>query len=153
MDIISLIAATLVLGIIFIAGLRERMVNIPRWFADPPSSFEIIRQQAGPAAKFWIPVQIIFLITLITAFITNWKYTEVRSYLLLGTLCFVIVVILTTTYFVKEIMAFSRIPVTGEATPELLKRADRWFKTTIIRNIVQGIALRFFTIACIKGYR
>jgi hypothetical protein len=153
MNSLSLIAATVMLAVIFTAGVRERLVNIPQWFADPPSSFEIIRQQASSAAKFWIPVQIMFIIALITAFVTNWKCADVRFYLLLGTVCFLIVIILTATYYVREIMDFSKIPPTDEATPELLRRAELWYKTTVIRNILQGIALILFVISCIKSYR
>jgi hypothetical protein len=150
---ISLLIATLTLGVIFIVGIRERIVNMPQWFADPPASFELIRKQAPPATRFWIPVQIIFLVALILAFITNWKYQEVRFMMILGTTAFLLVIVLTAAFYVKEIMAFSKMPVDAPVTEDLLKRANTWFRTTIIRNIIQGVALVFFIVAVIKHFR
>jgi hypothetical protein len=150
---ISLLMATLTLGVIFIAGVRERIVNIPRWFADPPVSFELIRKQAPAAARFWIPVQIIFLVSLITAFITNWRYQDVRLMMIFGTAAFLIVIVLTAAFYVKEIMAFSKIPVDAPATETLLKRANTWFRTTVIRNIIQGVALVFFIVTVIEHFK
>ncbi|GAB3551030.1 hypothetical protein [Spirosoma fluminis] len=63
---------------------------------------------------------------------------------------FLLVIILTASYYVREIMAFQRIPATAPATPELLKRANRWYQTTIIRNILQGVALGFMVWALIE---
>jgi hypothetical protein len=150
---ISLLIATLTLGVIFIAGIRERVVNMPQWFADPPASFELIRKQAPAATRFWIPVQIIFLVALILAFISNWKYQEVRFMMILGTTAFLLVIVLTAAFYVKEVMAFSKMPVDAPVTEDLLKRANTWFRTTIIRNIIQGVALVFFIVAVIKHFR
>ena len=149
----SLVIATLVLGVIFIAGVRERVVNIPQWFANPPASFELIRKQAPAAARFWIPVQIIFLVALVLAFITNWKHHDVRLMMFFGTAAFLLVIVLTAAFYVKEVMAFSKMPVDAPLTEDLLKRANTWFRTTIIRNIIQGLALVFFIIAVIKQFK
>ena len=150
---IWLIAATSTLAVIFVAGIRERILNIPRWFSNPPSSFELIRQQAPAAQRFWIPLQIVFMITLISAFITNWKTYDIRLMLILGTTAFFIVIALTAAYYVKEIMAFSKMPVDAPVTNELLIRARRWYRTTISRNIIQGIALLLFILATIKSFQ
>ena len=153
MNSITLIAVTLTLAVIFLAGLRERLINIPRWFANPPSSFELIRQQAPAAMRFWIPVQIIFIVTLIAAFVVNWEIRDVRLMLIFGTAAFFVVIALTGIYYVKEIMAFSKMPPDAPVTDELLKRAHRWYSTTVSRNIIQGIALLFFILATIKYFQ
>ncbi len=141
------------LGVIFIAGVRERVVNIPQWFADPPASFELIRKQAPAAARFWIPVQIVFLVALVFAFITNWKHHDVRLMMIFGTSAFLLVIVLTAAFYVKEVMAFSKMPVDAPLTEDLLKRANTWFRTTIIRNIIQGVALVFFIVAVMKHFK
>lgn len=149
---ISLIAATLALAVIFIAGVRERVLNIPRWFANPPSSFELIRRQAPAAARFWIPAQLVFLATLIFAFVVNWQLRDVRLMLMLGTAAFLAAIVLTAAYYVKEIMAFSKMPPDAPVTDELLKRAHTWYSTTISRNIIQGVALICFILATLKYF-
>lgn len=150
---ISLVIATLMLGVIFVAGVRERVVNIPQWFADPPASFELIRKQAPAATRFWIPVQIIFLVALVLAFISNWKHHDVRLMMIFGTAAFLFVIVLTAAYYVKEVMAFSKMPVDAPITEDLLRRVNTWFRTTIIRNIIQGVALVFFVVAVIKHFK
>jgi len=150
---VSLLIATVTLGVIFIAGVRERIVNIPQWFANPPSSFELIRQQAPSAVRFWIPVQIVFVVSLILAFVSNWRHTDVRMMMIVGTAAFLVVIALTAAYFVKEVMEFSRMPADAPVTEELLKRANLWFQTTVVRNIIQGVALVFFVIAVIRNFR
>lgn len=152
-DTIFITAATVLLAVIFFAGVRERVVNIPRWFADPPSSFEVIRHQAKGAQQFWIPLQLLFLIALIGAFITNWSHAGVRTMMFIGTAAFLLVIILTAVYFVKEIMYFSGLPVDAPATPDLLERANTWYQTTVSRNILQGIALIFFIVATIRSFK
>jgi hypothetical protein len=151
-DTVLVTSATFLLAVIFFAGIRERIVNIPKWFANPPASFDIIRQQAKGASRFWIPLQFLFLVALIGALITNWTQKGVRTLMLVGTALFLIAIVLTAAYFVREIMYFSKIPMDAPATPDLLKRARTWYKTTIIRNIFQGIALIFFILATIRNF-
>jgi hypothetical protein len=71
---ISLAAATGCAVLIFIAGGYERFYRIPKWFENPPQSFGLIAPQTKKSTVFWIPVQALFLIALITAIITNWGY-------------------------------------------------------------------------------
>ncbi len=68
---ISLIVLSIILLVIVARGCCEYFINMPKWFANPPASFEVIRQQAKGSARFWIPVQIIFLISFFTALISN----------------------------------------------------------------------------------
>jgi len=150
---ISLVAATLLLAVIVIAGVRERVVNIPNWFANPPASFDLIRKQAPAAQRFWIPLQILFFIALILAIASNWKYRPVRNLLIAGSVVYLLVVGLTAGYFLREVMYFSRLPADAPATPELLQRAKTWYQTTISRNILQGIALAFLVTAIHKRFK
>ena len=62
----------------------------------------------------------------------------------LGTAAFLIVIALTAAFYIKEIMAFSKMAVDAPVTEDWLKRANTWYRTTISRNIIQGVALVFF---------
>lgn len=143
----ALIIAEILLAIIFIAGIYERVVNIPKWFSNPPYSFAYIREHAPKAQKFWIPLQILFFISFILAIVLNWGTPSTRNYMLLSAASYVLVIITTAAYFVKEIMAFSKMTDDTPVTPELLKRAKLWERWTTIRNALQLIGLIFLILA------
>ena len=147
MEKFSLYTVAFMLGIILIRGTYERIYNIPKWFANPPSTFEIIRQQAKGSAQFWLPVQLLYIISFVAALITNWQSTTIRNYLIFAGVSYQIVIVVTMVYFVKEIMAFQKIPVDAPLTNELQHRVNKWYKWTIVRNILQGIAFVFLMLA------
>lgn len=144
---ISLIMATISLAVIFVAGMYERITNITKWFADPPSSFSLINRHTKAALRFWIPVQILFFASYITALVTNWDNATIRNYVILTGVSYVFIIVMTASYFAKEIMAFSKMSPDEPATPELKERAGKWLKWTGLRNVLQGIGLLFLLLA------
>jgi uncharacterized membrane protein len=151
MNIISLLIATACAVLIFIVGSYERIYRMPTWFANPPHSFGLIAPQTKKSTIFWIPVQLLFIVALIIAIVTNWQSADVRSYLILALICFLAVAALTGAYFVKEILIFSKIPATTPLTAELQLRAQQWLRWTTIRNVLQVVSLGLLVTALIKS--
>ncbi len=147
MSNIILDMTTIFMGIIFLAGLYERLVNMPKWFSDPPASFSFIREHTSKAQKIHLPLQILFLLSFIIALVLNWAVVLIRTYMLLSIGSFLLIIISTVTYFAKEIIYFSKTPEDAPATPELIKRAKLWEKWTTIRNILQLIGFVFLLLA------
>ncbi|SJZ73295.1 hypothetical protein SAMN04488128_1011385 [Chitinophaga eiseniae] len=152
MHLLSLWTATLTAAIVFLAGSWERIFRMPHWFADPPHSFSLIAPQTKQSARFWIPLQLLFLLSFITALVTNWSQPQVRPYLLLALVSFLLVTIPTATYFVKEIIAFSKMTPDTPCTPELLRRSSRWIRWTTSRNVLQFISLILLIWALFNRY-
>ncbi|MDB5109361.1 MAG: hypothetical protein JWR67_475 [Mucilaginibacter sp.] len=151
MNIISLSTAIGCAVLIFIVGSYERIYRMPKWFENPPQSFGLIAPQTKKATIFWIPVQLLFIVALIIAIITNWELRDVRLYLILALGCFIAVAALTGAYFVKEILIFSKMPATTPATPQLQKRAQQWLKWTTVRNVLQAVSLGLLVVALTKS--
>ncbi len=147
MNNVFLIIATILMGIIFLAGLYERFVNMPKWFSNPPASFSYIREHTPKAQKIHLPLQILFLVSFIIALFLNWDTAAIRTYMLIAIGSFILIIIITVPYFAKEIIAFMKTPEDAPATPELIKRAKHWEKWTTIRNVLQLISLVFLLIA------
>lgn len=145
MNSFLLVAAAVLLAANTIFGLYMRTKVIPTWFADMPRSFARIRTKA-PAG--WVPLQALFALAFIGAIIVNWDNETVRLYMLLTLGCYVLIVVSTGVYFVKEILAFSKLPGTTKLTSELLKRVARWKLLTTGRNILQVLAAIFLIVAC-----
>ena len=149
MSYIFLLLAAIFMGLIFLAGLYERLFNMPKWFSNPPASFSYIREHTSAAKKIHIPLQIMFLITFIIALILNWGNVSVRTLMLYSIGCFVLIIITTAAYFAREIIVFIKMPEDTPATPEIIKRAKLWERWTSLRNVLQLIGLILLIIACV----
>lgn len=145
MDSIFLLSATALLFINTAWGLYMRTRVIPTWFSDMPKSFGRIRTEAP---KGWVPLQALFVIAFIGSLILNWGNGTIRTYLLLTLACYVIIGVSTGVYFVKEILAFSKMPETTKMTPALIQRTKLWQLLTTGRNILQVLGSALLLIAC-----
>ncbi|MFL5811380.1 MAG: hypothetical protein ACJ749_17790 [Flavisolibacter sp.] len=147
MNYVSLFMAMVLIWIAVIAGLYQRILKMPKWFANPPASFELIRRQSKKARAFWILLSFLFIISAVTAWFLNTQSEDVRKHILGGVICFGLSGLLSAIYFVKEVIAFTRIPMDASQTPGLLKRTSTWLRWTSIRNVLQVFAALFTTIA------
>jgi hypothetical protein len=123
--------------------MRTRV--IPTWFADMPHSFTRIRTEAP---KGWIPLQAFFAVAFLGAIIFNWNTPLVRLYLLLTLACYLIIGVSTGVYFVKEILAFKKMPATTPMTDDLQRRVSLWQTLTTGRNLLQVVSTVLLIIAC-----
>jgi hypothetical protein len=142
-----LLVAVILMWVAVVAGTYQRIFQMPKWFDNPPASFERIRRQSKKAKLFWIPLSILFMISMVTSLILNWEYLLTRNYIFASLGCFGLTGILSGLYFVKEVLAFSSMPVDAPTTPELLERTKFWLKWTTVRDLLQLLAAIFVTIA------
>ena len=150
MNHIILLIAVMLIWVAVIAGTYQRIFKMPKWFEDPPASFERIRRQSKTAKMFWIPLSASFMISLIISLVLNWESPIVRNYILASMGCFGLTGALSGLYFVKEVLAFSNMPVTAPKTPELIGRTKFWLRFTTVRHILQLLAAIFVNIAYAK---
>jgi hypothetical protein len=151
MSHIFLLVAMVLSWIAVIAGTYQRIFEMPKWFANPPLSFELIRQQSRNSRRFWIPLSTLFMISVFTSLVLNWQLSLVRSHLIMAIVSFGLAGALSGIYFIKEIIAFTKIPVDAPSTPELLGRVKFWLKWTSLRDILQFLTATFITIAYIHS--
>lgn len=147
MDYILLVAALILMWIAVFVGTYQRIFQMPKWFSNPPASFELIRKQSKRARIFWIPLSALFMTAICISLILNWQQPDVRNYLMLSISCFGLTGALSGIYFVKEVIAFTKIPVDAAATPELIDRITFWLRWTTVRDVLQFLAAIFVTIA------
>jgi len=147
MNLTILLIAVILIWIAVIAGLYQRIFLMPKWFENPPASFERIRKQSKTARTFWIPLSALFMISIVTALILNWKNYDIRLHIIASLVCFGLTGVLSGIYFVKEVLNFSRIPVDAPQTPDLIRRIKFWLRWTTVRDVLQIFAAGFVTIA------
>src|SRR6187431_1241058 len=80
--------AVILMWVAVIVGTYQRIVEMPKWFSNPPVSFELIRKQSKKARLFWITVSVLFMISICTALILNWQYMETRVHIIGAIICF-----------------------------------------------------------------
>ena len=147
MESTFLTAALILAWIAVIVGLYQRIFLMPKWFQNPPASFELIRGQSKSAKSFWIPLSIVLIISVCTSLILNWNNQGVCGYLFAALGCFGLSGALTGIYFVKEVLAFSAMPTDAPQTPELLNRTRFWLRWTTVRDVLQILQAIFITVA------
>lgn len=147
MNTVVLLVAVVAMWIAVIAGTYQRIFKMPKWFEDPPASFERIRRQSKGAKLFWMPLSLVFIISLLISLILNWQYAIPRSYIIASLACFGLTGALSGLYFVKEVLAFSKMPVNAPQTPALLNRTRTWLRWTTVRDLLQLLAAIFVSLA------
>lgn len=147
MNYTILLIAVILIWIAVLAGTFRRIFEMPKWFANPPASFALIRKQSKKARAFWIPLSSLFMISICTALILNWQFADTRNHIIGSIICFGLTGLLSGIYFVKEVIAFTKMPANTPQTPQLLHRVKFWLRWTTIRDILQLCAAIFATIA------
>jgi len=147
MAVTMLYIAMVLMWIAVLAGLYQRIFEMPKWFANPPASFELIRKQSKRARSFWIPLSVLFLVAVFIALILNWENAGIRLHIFGAIVCFGMTGALSVVYFVKEIIAFTKIPPDEAQTPELMNRVKFWLRWTTVRDVLQMFAALFLSVA------
>jgi hypothetical protein len=126
----------------FGGGLYEHIVLTPLWSASPPSSFSIIRPGTGvPLQRFWIPVHAAITIFILLTLFLTWNDITVRRLLLIGLASYIIMRVWSGLFFIREMLAFQKIPLDSAPSPELSARVARWTYWSWFREPLDIISL------------
>lgn len=129
-------------------GLFEHIVLTPIWSAEPPSSFAIIQPGTGvPLQRFWIPVHAAITLFVLTTLSLTWTNVPVRRLLLIGVASYVVMRAWSGVYFIREMLAFQRIPVDSVPSAELTTRVSRWTYWSWFREPLDIITFACFLLA------
>lgn len=148
--------ATIVLGIatgayllVALAGVYEHAFVMPAWFKEAPKSFALIKAHEG-ATKFWIPLQIITLLSLIASLVLNWSNPSRRWLIAATLLIYIAVAAVSAIYFAPKIIAWGKMDTSGVISEVLTSAGQSWLSlswwTRILPQILASILL---LLACI----
>lgn len=129
-------------------GLYEHIVLTSLWSASPPSSFAIIQPGTGvPLQKFWIPVHVAITISLLLSLALTWKQLEVRRVLLIGLGSYIVMRVWSGLFFIREMLAFQKVPLDSPPSVELSARVASWTFWTWFREPLDIISFVCFLLA------
>jgi hypothetical protein len=126
-----LLITTLIYFLMNGAQIFETTVIIPRWTANAPESFQLLKNI--DLKTFWIVMHFIHEITFMVTIYFCWGFGPVRNWLLLLFAAHFAVRVWTLAYFAPNIIEFQRIANTEENAPDLTARAHRWKQLNYLR--------------------
>ena len=129
-------------------GFYEHIVLTPLWSASPPASFSIIQPATGvPLQKFWIPVHGAITIFVIFSLFLTWKEIKVRRLLLIGLGSYVVMRVWSGLFFIREMLAFQKVPLNSPPSAELSERVANWIRWSWFREPLDIVSFLCFLLA------
>lgn len=147
MNIRNLIYALTALSFTIVIGgaIYEHLAVVPIWSAAPPRSLAMFQGEYGLHPEmFWKPIHPVTLALFVVTLILSWKSARRRN-VLISFIGYVILLIVTATYFVPQLMAILRTTYTNTIDANLTERAATWEMLSLIRlAILIGLSLTLF---------
>ena len=132
-------------------GLYKHIVLTPLWSASPPSSFSIIQPGTGvPLQNFWIPAHAAITIFIILSLFLTWKGIKVRRLLLIGLGSYLVMRVWSGLFFIREMLAFQKVPLDSPPSAELSARVASWTYWTWFREPLDIISFLCFLLALFR---
>jgi hypothetical protein len=129
-------------------GLYEHIVLTPLWKKSPPASFSVIQPNTGvPLQRFWIPVHLAITVFVIAALLLTWGEAAVRQFLLIGLGSYIVMRVWSGVYFIREMLAFQKIPLDAPPSAELSARVANWTFWTWFREPLDVVSFLCFLLA------
>ncbi len=133
---VILIIVTIFWGILLGGMMYSHIVYFPAYLSDLPKSAVLANGPYGlNDGIFWIIIHPLTLVSLLIALFANRKNKQRRKLIVLPLIVYVIALIITSVYFVPELMRFKDSPSSGIPASEWLSRSKNWMMFSIIRGI------------------
>ena len=130
--VVTCISFSVILG----AGIYEHVAVWPNVYAAPPQSLTMLQGSYGLASgPFWMSIHPVTLLLFFTALVLNWK-SERRIHILIPLVIYIMILAITATYFVPELMSINSTPYAETIDADLQKRGSTWITLSLIRGAV-----------------
>lgn len=129
---ISCLAFAIVIG----GAVYEHLNVVPTWAAAPPTSLSMFQGEYGLKPElFWMIIHPVNLLLFIVTLVMHWRSTR-RKNLLIVLSAYVAILIITSIYFVPELISIITTAYSPTPDAELTRRAKLWEILSIIRLVV-----------------
>jgi hypothetical protein len=117
-------------------AVYEHLTVVPQWTAAPPMSLSMFQGDYGfNAEPFWANIHPISLLLFTITLIVFWK-TARRIHILTSLLIYFSILVITSIYFVPELMEIVNTPFSTTIDASLTERAKLWQTLSIGRLII-----------------
>jgi hypothetical protein len=141
LNTVSLMISIVLWGTLLGGIAYSHLVYFPSYLSALPDSAVVVNGPYGlHEAKFWMIIHPLLILSLIVTLVLNWRLRARRNLILISFAVYVLVLVITTIYFVPELIAFERSPESGLTPAEWLARGQRWQRLSWIRGAVCYLA-------------
>lgn len=129
----------------------SHLVYFPPYLSALPDSAIIVNGPYGlHDSRFWLTIHPLLILSLIASLVLNWRSLARRKLILISVSVYVIVLVITSAYFVPELIAFETSPKSNVTAAEWLIRGQRWQRLSWIRGAICYLAFVPLLIALTK---
>jgi hypothetical protein len=138
---IVLMIAVIVWATLLGGTAYSHLVFFPKFLSDLPASAVVVNGPYGLDDRvFWYLFHPLLIVSLIAALILNWKARARRNLILLSSVVYLVVLIVSQIYFVPEIVLFRSSPQSTVPASEWLARGRRWQVLSWVRGFIMYCA-------------
>jgi hypothetical protein len=123
---------------ILLGGIAySHVAFIPAYLSDLPNSAIVVTGKYGiNEAPFWMTIHPLLILSLIVALAVNWKFKARRRLIAVSFGVYISVLIVTSVYFVPELLSFAKSQSSDLPASEWLARGHRWQNLSMIRGAI-----------------
>ena len=132
---------------IMIGGAVYEHVNVvPQWSAVPPVSLSMFQGEYGLNPElFWMSIHPVNIILFAVTLIIHWK-TKRRKNVLITLIAYFIILIITSIYFVPELISITSTTYASSSDSSLTQRAKLWEILSLARlGVLMVLSIILFT--------
>lgn len=129
---ITCLAFAIVIG----GAVYEHLNVVPTWSAAPPLSLSMFQGKYGLKPElFWMLIHPVNLLLFIITLVIHWKSPRRKN--IAGVLIsYVAILIITSIYFVPELINITTTPFAENVDANLVERSSLWEALSIVRLMV-----------------
>jgi hypothetical protein len=126
---ISCLAFAIIIG----GAVYEHLNVVPKWAAGPPASLSMFQGEYGLKPElFWMIIHPVNLLLFILTLILHWRSGRRKNIVTVLT-SYIVILIITSIYFVPELISITTSSYSQTPNAELTKRASLWEALSIAR--------------------
>jgi uncharacterized membrane protein len=123
---------TLLGGIVY-----SHIVYFPVYLSALPDSAVVVTGTYGlNEVPFWAIIHPLLILSLIVTLVLNWKSKPRRKLILISSVIYLVVLVVSQVFFIPELVAFQRSPESSLSAAEWFARGQRWQRLSWIRGAV-----------------
>ena len=131
----SLMLSVVLWGTLLGGIVYSHLVFFPVYMSALPDSSVVVNGPYGlHEGIFWMTIHPLLILSLVFALVANWRLRERRRLILVSLAVYVVVLAVSSLYFIPELIAFERSPQSGLPAAEWLARGQRWQRLSWVRG-------------------
>jgi hypothetical protein len=136
----------LAFAVIIGGAVYEHLNVVPQWTAGPPASLSMFQGEHGLKPElFWMLIHPLNLLLFTLTLILHW-HTARRKNLVTVLASYIVILIVTSIFFVPELISIIGTPFSPVPDQNLTRRAALWEVLSIVRlGVLVVLAIILFT--------